>query len=52
MSGPNRSTTGHMNGTGQVSGAADPAAGVTAGEIDRIVAGIHHDPHSVLGAHA
>src|SRR5690348_8384461 len=37
--------------TEQMSGAADLAAGVTAGEIDRIVAGIHHDPHSVLGAH-
>jgi len=26
-------------------------AGVTAGEIDQIVAGTHHNPHSVLGAH-
>src|SRR5215467_16402915 len=24
---------------------------VQPGEIDRIVAGFHHDPHSVLGAH-
>src|SRR5262252_5073992 len=31
--------------------AAEQEAGVTAAEIDRIVAGIHHDPHSVLGAH-
>jgi 1,4-alpha-glucan branching enzyme len=31
--------------------AAGQDPGVTAGEIDRIVAGIHHDPHSVLGAH-
>jgi len=31
--------------------AEEQAAGVTAGEIDRIVAGVHHDPHSVLGAH-
>jgi 1,4-alpha-glucan branching enzyme len=51
MSGTDRSITEHMNGTGQMGGAADPAAGVTAGEIDRIVAGIHHDPHAVLGAH-
>jgi 1,4-alpha-glucan branching enzyme len=29
----------------------DPAAQVSIGEIDRIVAGTHHDPHSVLGAH-
>jgi 1,4-alpha-glucan branching enzyme len=28
------------------------AAAVSQGEIDRIVAGTHHDPHSVLGAHA
>jgi 1,4-alpha-glucan branching enzyme len=27
------------------------AAGVSLGEIERIVAGTHHDPHSVLGAH-
>ena len=30
------------------SGAADD---VHPGEIDRIVAGLHHDPHAVLGAH-
>jgi 1,4-alpha-glucan branching enzyme len=24
---------------------------VTLGEIERVVAGQHHDPHSVLGAH-
>ena len=29
---------------------ADPAR-VTAAEIDRLLAGVHHDPHSVLGAH-
>ncbi len=29
----------------------DTTAGVSLGEIDRIVAGLHHDPHSVLGAH-
>jgi 1,4-alpha-glucan branching enzyme len=26
-------------------------AGVNLGEIERIVAGTHHDPHSILGAH-
>ena len=26
-------------------------AGISLGEIDRVVAGIHHDPHSILGAH-
>ena len=52
MSGTDRSITEQMGGTGQMGGTADPAAGVTAGEIDRIVAGIYHDPHSVLGAHA
>src|SRR6266704_500855 len=32
--------------------AADPkAAELSLGEIERIVAGQHHDPHSVLGAH-
>ncbi len=50
MSGTDRITE-QMSGTGQTGSAADPAAGVSAGEIDRIVAGIHHDPHSVLGAH-
>src|ERR1700759_1577685 len=31
---------------------ADPkAAELSLGEIERIVAGQHHDPHSVLGAH-
>jgi 1,4-alpha-glucan branching enzyme len=30
---------------------AAAAAGVNLGEIDRIVAGTHHDPHSILGAH-
>src|SRR5207342_3113203 len=31
---------------------ADPdVAGPSLGEIERIVAGQHHDPHSVLGAH-
>jgi 1,4-alpha-glucan branching enzyme len=34
-----------------VRGAPDQMAGVSTGEIDRIVAGTHHDPHSVLGAH-
>ena len=29
----------------------DTTAGVSLSEIDRIVAGLHHDPHSVLGAH-
>jgi 1,4-alpha-glucan branching enzyme len=37
-----------LSGTGPVAG--QPAE-VTPGEIDRIVAGVHHDPHSVLGAH-
>ena len=27
------------------------SAQVTAAEIDRLLAGVHHDPHSVLGAH-
>jgi 1,4-alpha-glucan branching enzyme len=27
------------------------AAGVNLGEIERIVAGTHHDPHSILGVH-
>src|ERR1700760_2637831 len=42
----------------EVSGAApepeapqQAAAGVNLGEIERIVAGTHHDPHSILGAH-
>jgi 1,4-alpha-glucan branching enzyme len=26
-------------------------AGVSLGEIDRVVAGTHHDPHAILGAH-
>ena len=26
-------------------------AGLSLGEIDRVVAGTHHDPHSILGAH-
>ncbi|HEY2577546.1 MAG TPA: 1,4-alpha-glucan branching enzyme, partial [Streptosporangiaceae bacterium] len=30
---------------------ADLTAGVSAGELDRVLAGLHHDPHSVLGAH-
>jgi 1,4-alpha-glucan branching enzyme len=30
---------------------ADPASQISHAEIDRIVAGTHHDPHSVLGAH-
>src|SRR5450755_4736611 len=29
----------------------EQAAQVSLGEIDRIVAGTHYDPHSVLGAH-
>jgi 1,4-alpha-glucan branching enzyme len=32
-------------------GVTDQMTGVSRGEIDRIVAGTHHDPHSVLGAH-
>ncbi len=27
-------------------------AGISLGEIDRVIAGTHHDPHAVLGAHA
>jgi 1,4-alpha-glucan branching enzyme len=34
-----------------VRGAPDQMAGVSPGEVDRIVAGTHHDPHSLLGAH-
>jgi 1,4-alpha-glucan branching enzyme len=30
---------------------AAAAAGVNLGEIERIVSGTHHDPHSILGAH-
>jgi 1,4-alpha-glucan branching enzyme len=30
---------------------AGPATQISHAEIDRIVAGAHHDPHSVLGAH-
>ena len=26
-------------------------AGISLGEIDRVVTGTHHDPHSILGAH-
>ncbi|HEV3069237.1 MAG TPA: 1,4-alpha-glucan branching protein GlgB [Streptosporangiaceae bacterium] len=44
-----------MTGRGQIdglrSGAPEPAGEVHPSEIDRIVAGLHHDPHSVLGAH-
>jgi 1,4-alpha-glucan branching enzyme len=32
-------------------GHAAGAAGIGVGEIDRVVAGTHYDPHSVLGAH-
>jgi 1,4-alpha-glucan branching enzyme len=28
-----------------------PAARVSIGELDRVLSGAHHDPHSVLGAH-
>jgi 1,4-alpha-glucan branching enzyme len=31
--------------------AKDSATRVSLGEIDRIVAGLHHDPHAILGAH-
>ncbi len=34
-----------------VRGAPGRTAEVSLGEIDRIVAGTHHDPHSILGAH-
>ena len=27
-------------------------AGISLGEIDRVIAGTHHDPHSILGAHS
>jgi 1,4-alpha-glucan branching enzyme len=30
---------------------AEPATQISHAEIDRIVAGTHHDPHSILGAH-
>ena len=44
-----------MTGRGQPGparpGAADLAPEVHPAEIDRIVAGLHHNPHSVLGAH-
>ncbi len=32
-------------------GAPEPEPGVHPGEIERIVAGLHHDPHALLGAH-
>jgi 1,4-alpha-glucan branching enzyme len=31
--------------------AESPTTGVSTGEIDRLAAGQHHDPHSILGAH-
>jgi 1,4-alpha-glucan branching enzyme len=31
--------------------ANDSASEVSPGQIDRLVAGLHHDPHSILGAH-
>ena len=44
-----------MSGRGPASGVSSGAAGaapeVDPNEIDRIVAGVHYDPHSVLGAH-
>ena len=42
-----------MSGRGPASGVSSGAAGaeVNSNEIDRIVAGAHYDPHSVLGAH-
>src|SRR5215471_12537956 len=44
-----------MSGRGPVSGISSGAAGaapeVDPNEIDRIVAGVHYDPHAVLGAH-
>ena len=36
---------------GKTSERAVPATQISHAEIDRIVAGTHHDPHSVLGAH-
>ena len=29
----------------------DSVTQLSLGEIDRVVAGMHHDPHSILGAH-
>jgi 1,4-alpha-glucan branching enzyme len=44
-----------MSGRGPASGISPGAAGAAPGadpnEIDRIIAGAHYDPHSVLGAH-
>ena len=44
-----------MSGRGPASGISSGAAGaapeVDPNEIERIVAGIHYDPHSILGAH-
>src|SRR5215467_12581451 len=44
-----------MSGRGPASGISSDAAGaapeVDPNEIDRIIAGVHYDPHSVLGAH-
>src|SRR5690349_9028818 len=41
-----------MTGRDQTgAGAPEQVHDVHPGEIDRIVAGLHHDPHAVLGAH-
>ena len=42
-----------MSGGGPAGGVSSGTTGaeVQPSEIDRIVAGVHYDPHSVLGAH-
>src|ERR1700727_1350308 len=40
-----------MSMVSQQNQAQQNQAGVSLGEIDRVIAGTHHDPHSILGAH-
>jgi 1,4-alpha-glucan branching enzyme len=40
-----------LSATPSAGKAAPRASGISLGEIERVVAGQHHDPHSVLGAH-
>jgi 1,4-alpha-glucan branching enzyme len=40
-----------LSATPSAGKAAPRTSGISLGEIERVVAGQHHDPHSVLGAH-
>ena len=40
-----------MSMVSQQNQAQQDQAGISLGEIDRVIAGTHHDPHSILGAH-